>query len=140
MDEQPKHERQRPEETFSILLEITHDNHEFATSLLNRLLEELPRQFEQIRLALERADVGQLTEAIHKLRGSACFFRLDGISSCAGRLGLAAHRVTPVEELRNAFHELEREVTIFLADHASPASKPVSPGETASGDESGRNA
>ncbi|MGR9052815.1 MAG: response regulator [Gammaproteobacteria bacterium] len=61
------------------LLEKTAHNRELAITIVNKLLDELPRQLVEIEAALDKSDFEIAREVTHKLHGSVSFCGLTAL-------------------------------------------------------------
>lgn len=71
---------------WSCLLRRSNGSVSLAQMLLERLMEELPRQMEQIAQALETGQRAKARASAHKLHGSAAYFDLADIRTAADTL------------------------------------------------------
>jgi HPt (histidine-containing phosphotransfer) domain-containing protein len=94
---------------WSKALATVQGSEELLREIIEAFLEEVPRQFEAMRRAIEESDAALLRRAAHTVKGSARYFGADQASDLAMRIESLATGGDPKDAIP-AVELLEREI------------------------------
>jgi len=118
--------RQQRTRDVDAALKIAGGREELMSNLFNSFMSELPEQMAVIRQLRAEQNWRALTEVVHKLHGATAVCAVPTINQLVGALETAT-RAEQQDEADRLLGELEKEVSLLLADSAESAQKPRLP-------------
>lgn len=99
------------------LLERVDGNRELLREVVELFLDSYPRQREELRAAVERADAAEIARVAHAIKGSVGFFAVGPAIDLARRLETMGRRaeLSEAEETRLALDATMERLTAALA-------------------------
>jgi len=94
-------------------IHLTGNNKEFATEVLDILLQQLPNDIATINHAYETKNLRELLRLVHKLHGALCYTGLPRIKSLISRLETEL-KSNIMDNLTSLIEQLNHEVKLLL--------------------------